>query len=289
MLYPTLKRGGSIYIKKSKRGSLHRYLGVPQGEKIPASKLSIKSGDSSAIKKKKQFAINARGWSHKEFGGNIYDQYPEGQVPYGTTNNSGGFNASGGTGLIGGLIGLGNQIGSRVREGAERYDESTGLYQNKNKAVLAGTAGVFADPSKYATEVLMNPDATKREKVNTGLGILVPGLALKGMRKRYDRLEKERVAQIHNQSNFAASDQRILDYQNNGFKCGGKLMEYKSGGVPAFVDYKGNTHQNGGIPIGKGMSPSVASGNEPTAVVEGKETGWRNYVFSNSIPYKKRK
>ena len=30
----------SINIKKSKRGSLHKALGVPQGEKIPASKLS---------------------------------------------------------------------------------------------------------------------------------------------------------------------------------------------------------------------------------------------------------
>lgn len=57
-----------IKIKPSKVGSLHKALGVPQGEKIPASKLKIKDSDSPAMKKKKQFAINAKKWK-KEFGG----------------------------------------------------------------------------------------------------------------------------------------------------------------------------------------------------------------------------
>jgi hypothetical protein len=60
-----------IYIKPSKRGSLRKHLGVSEGQKIPASKLSIKSGDSPAIRKKKQFAINARKWNH-ELGGMLY-------------------------------------------------------------------------------------------------------------------------------------------------------------------------------------------------------------------------
>ncbi len=60
--------GGSIHIKPSKVGTLHTALGVPQGEKIPASKLTIHEGDSSALKKKKQFAINARKWEHEEGG-----------------------------------------------------------------------------------------------------------------------------------------------------------------------------------------------------------------------------
>lgn len=57
-----------ITIKKSHRGLLHKNLGVPEGESIPASKLAIKSGDSTAIKKRKQFAINAKKWHHAEDG-----------------------------------------------------------------------------------------------------------------------------------------------------------------------------------------------------------------------------
>jgi hypothetical protein len=57
-----------INIKKSKEGSLHKALGVPKGEKIPASKLKIKSTDSPALKKKKQFAINAKHFKHQTGG-----------------------------------------------------------------------------------------------------------------------------------------------------------------------------------------------------------------------------
>ena len=69
-----------IHIKKSKVGTLRKHLGTSEGKKIPVSKLRIKSTDSSAIRKKKQFAINARKWKH-EYGGSIddppYDQLPQ--------------------------------------------------------------------------------------------------------------------------------------------------------------------------------------------------------------------
>jgi len=54
-----------IRIKPSKRGSLRKSLGVKKGEKIPASKLKIKKTDSPAMKRKKQFAINAKRWKRK--------------------------------------------------------------------------------------------------------------------------------------------------------------------------------------------------------------------------------
>lgn len=63
----------NIHIKKSKEGSLHSALHVPQGEKIPSSKLKIKSTDSPALKKKKQFAINAKKFKHQA-GGQQQDQ-----------------------------------------------------------------------------------------------------------------------------------------------------------------------------------------------------------------------
>lgn len=47
---------------KLKKGALHKELGVKKDKKIPASKLSIKKGDSALTKKRKQFAINAKKW-----------------------------------------------------------------------------------------------------------------------------------------------------------------------------------------------------------------------------------
>jgi len=58
----------AIKIKKSHKGLLHKNLGVPEGEKIPASKLKIKSTDSKAIRKRKQFAINAKKFKHENGG-----------------------------------------------------------------------------------------------------------------------------------------------------------------------------------------------------------------------------
>lgn len=52
-----------IFIKKANRGLLHKELGVAPGKKIPASKLSIKKTDSPAVRKRKQFALNAKKWS----------------------------------------------------------------------------------------------------------------------------------------------------------------------------------------------------------------------------------
>ncbi|HEY1820403.1 MAG TPA: hypothetical protein VGG83_10770 [Trebonia sp.] len=54
-----------IKIAKLKEGSLHTALGVPQGEPIPAAKLAAaaKSKDPG-LRKKAQFAINAKGFHH---------------------------------------------------------------------------------------------------------------------------------------------------------------------------------------------------------------------------------
>lgn len=42
------------------KGGLHRNLDVPEGKKIPASKLVIKPSDSPLVKKRKTFAKNAK-------------------------------------------------------------------------------------------------------------------------------------------------------------------------------------------------------------------------------------
>lgn len=43
-------------------GALHSALHVPQGQKIPAGKLAIKSGDSALMKKRKALAHTLKGF-----------------------------------------------------------------------------------------------------------------------------------------------------------------------------------------------------------------------------------
>ena len=50
----------AINIKPSHKWLLHKKLGIAQGKKIPASKLTIKPGDSPATVKQKTFAKNAK-------------------------------------------------------------------------------------------------------------------------------------------------------------------------------------------------------------------------------------
>jgi hypothetical protein len=53
-----------IKIKPSHKGLLHRDLGVPQGEKIPAGRLeqALRSA-SPAVRKRANFAKAAKGWN----------------------------------------------------------------------------------------------------------------------------------------------------------------------------------------------------------------------------------
>lgn len=54
-----------IHIKPANRGKLHAKLGIPQGQKIPLSRLlAAKRSKSGAMRKEANFAINARGFSH---------------------------------------------------------------------------------------------------------------------------------------------------------------------------------------------------------------------------------
>ena len=56
-------KGGGIHIKPENKGKLHRALGVPEGEKIPASKLAqAKHSKSAEERKEATFAVNAKNW-----------------------------------------------------------------------------------------------------------------------------------------------------------------------------------------------------------------------------------
>lgn len=60
-------KGGKsgINIKASHKGRLHKALGVPEGQPIPAAKLqAAKNSKDPAIRKEATFAINAKGFNH---------------------------------------------------------------------------------------------------------------------------------------------------------------------------------------------------------------------------------
>jgi hypothetical protein len=55
----------AIHIKKSRKGLLHKKLGVPQGQKIPAGRLQQALDSASGSERKEaQFAENAKKWKH---------------------------------------------------------------------------------------------------------------------------------------------------------------------------------------------------------------------------------
>lgn len=59
------KGTSGIHIKPSRKGKLHRALGVPQGQPISAAKeAKARKGAGSALKKEIVFAQNAKGWHH---------------------------------------------------------------------------------------------------------------------------------------------------------------------------------------------------------------------------------
>jgi hypothetical protein len=57
------------FLEGLKKGALHKEMGVPEGEKIPAKKLEHASNsDNETLRKRAQFAINAKKWHHAEGG-----------------------------------------------------------------------------------------------------------------------------------------------------------------------------------------------------------------------------
>lgn len=52
-----------IHIKAANKGKLHAKAGVPEGKKIPVSKLeSMKNSPNASTRKQATFALNSRSW-----------------------------------------------------------------------------------------------------------------------------------------------------------------------------------------------------------------------------------
>jgi hypothetical protein len=61
------KHNASLYraMHQLRKGNLHRALGIPEGDTIPAEKLEVKEGDSEHTKHMKNFAKTMKGFSKK--------------------------------------------------------------------------------------------------------------------------------------------------------------------------------------------------------------------------------
>lgn len=55
----TLPGGGTI-----RKGGLHRSLGVPQGQKIPVSRIRAAAGKKGLVGKQARLALAMRNWGH---------------------------------------------------------------------------------------------------------------------------------------------------------------------------------------------------------------------------------
>jgi hypothetical protein len=62
----TASHSGQLKIGPLKKGALHDNLGVPQGQKLTTAQLqAAKNSKDAAVRKRANFALNARKWSKK--------------------------------------------------------------------------------------------------------------------------------------------------------------------------------------------------------------------------------
>lgn len=78
-----MAQGG--FLSGLKKGALHSDLGVPQGEKIPAKKIEKAThSDNETLRKRAQFAENAKHWQHKDEGGTVEASTDTAHIPAAT-------------------------------------------------------------------------------------------------------------------------------------------------------------------------------------------------------------
>jgi len=279
-----------IHIKPSKRGTLRKAMGAKEGEKLSVSAMKKKMKNASpAMRKKLNFAINARKWKHEDGGllstDNLYNSFAEmnnlptrglsesGLAP---TNNPGG----GGGGLnmsfdpislgLSALTAIGGSLGANMAaEKTEMYEDASENMRTVDVNKVVKGSGVQA--------FLQNP---------LSLGI--------GGRKRA-RLEAEEFNENIRKQQFSKD-------VNSRFSAISQAPTYtpvaRQGG---FIAYKGQTHDgpDGGILVDQFGNPTSISSGESIASVEGggknkkgevshydPETG-STYIYSDALKFAK--
>jgi len=247
-----------INIKSAKVGSLHTALGVKQGNKIPASKLKIKSTDSPALKKKKQFAINAKKWKHDD----------------------GGF-ISGVQGAANAIPGYGQAISTAIGigEGTDKLGQSIiGPVGTDKKKLMESQMWSGMSMGVLGIPEMINAQKQYKEAVRQG--------------NINNLMSKPIVQQPVNPYGIFMDGGSISanDFNKNRFweyiYGNGGRMKYQDGGNLSqlmnnnLIQYNGPSHEDGGIMVDQnGLPTNGQSQNE----VEGNETNKDGYIFSDTL------
>lgn len=170
-----------IYIKKSKRGSLRKAMHAKEGQKLSVSEMEKRKKNAGpAMKKKLQFAINARKWKH-EYGGLVDEmnipQYSFGGILTDAVMGAGTGALTGGPigALLGGFQGLIKGVTGEIQQDSiERQQKikddrlsaqaNFDLMMNGNKKLNpfmptfanGGLAGINAEIEK--NEIALSPN-----------------------------------------------------------------------------------------------------------------------------------
>lgn len=294
-----------IHIKPSKRGSLRKAMGAKEGKKLSVSAMRSRLKNASpAMKKKLQFALNARKWNH-EFGGEL-PIFPEGGfVPQiaSIDNLTGSFSKM--NNLPGEQLlpsGLAPYSGTVSGSGFSLDPLSKGieLYQNIAGAALDPLVAssqmeqqsLYANAGKNLRSV--DPNSMAKKGYWQGVGSNVAKLgpfafltSLSNRKKAKDEAElfnKNIEEQIFNNN---VSSRLSTMQQNPNY-----MPVAKQGG---FTVYKGQTHEgpDGGILTDEFGNPSGLSLNKPIALTEKNEVARYNpstrstYIYSDSLGFSK--
>jgi hypothetical protein len=266
---PEYENGGSIYIKPSKRGSLREALGTPKGKNIPASDLAIKDSDSEAMRKKKQFAINARKWN-KEHGGSLE--------------------------MLSTLAG-GEQIDPLNYIGLPEYGFGSWLKEN--------AGGLLKGASSLVKGIPLVGDIAGGifDLAGSVVGAVQKNKADKAAAEAEQaRLDEEAAAQaeVGRQKNLALRTESIVDKDQasyaSTFETGGDLLlneeEAQFDNIPQITEYsqKANSHDEGigGIPVDARGNPATTSKSSVVGLTEAGEVTWNGYVFSDKLKVNKK-
>lgn len=192
-----------------------------------------------------------------------------------------------GTGVVGSIIGMGDQIAQPIRQNADATNTAGGLV-NENRSANAATAGAFFDPFRTGMSTIREGSTAEKQEYWKGFGkslLGVPFLAGKGFGKaRAERLDEEGETAMRNQVSQLATNNYInaLNTQLRTYALGGNLLG------KGIVDYKGATHAQGGIKVDRNGNPTSVTGKNAIAELETGEVSWSGYVFSNKLKYGKK-
>jgi len=285
-----------IHIKPSKRGSLRKAMGAKKGDKLSVSEMKKKMKNASpAMRKKLNFAINARKWKHED--GGILPMLEWGGDPTSLVNLGSSFAEMNNLSQPNELVGTNNPGGKKGGLKMSFDPISMGL-----QALTAITGSIGENMAMKRNELYEDAGEQMRQvdvnQVTKGAGLqsfLQNPLSFGIGGRKKARLEAEEF------NENITKQQRNRDVASR-FSTMSQAPTYspvaRQGG---FIAYKGQKHEgpDGGILVDKFGNPTAVSQGESIASVEGggknkkgevsyydPESG-STYIYSDALKFAK--